>query len=180
MSKARLTSTRRFSKIGVIRKTHGINGEVLVDDFARTSFVVGMSLWVVPPTSEVGHTRIVEITERGDSLLLKLEGVDDLCVAKELGLRSLLAKSEDVDLQDLEMLSEENEFLGILGFSCFDEQYGDVGVIVEIIETKANDILVIDGKYGEILLPIIDETILGVDEKSRRIDIKVLEGLIED
>ncbi len=48
----------------------------------------------------------------------------------------------------------------VLGSRVTDERHGDLGEIVEVIETGANDVWVVEGPLGQVLLPVIDDVVL--------------------
>lgn len=79
----------------------------------------------------------------------------------------------------LEEILEREQEPALLGYMVMSQTYGEVGKVVEYLETKANDCLVVEGKYGEVLLPIIDDVILGINETTGTITVHVLPGLIE-
>ena len=60
--------------------------------------------------------------------------------------------------------------------SVVDEARGVLGEIVEVIVTGANDVWVVDGPFGEVLLPVIDDVVLDVDEEARTAQVRLLAG----
>ena len=52
------------------------------------------------------------------------------------------------------------------------------GIIVEVIVTGANDVWVVQGPFGEILIPVIDDVVLGVSEDDGVIVVRLLDGLM--
>ncbi len=67
----------------------------------------------------------------------------------------------------------------VLGFSVIDSQYGPTGAIEEVLEYPHQAVLRILNKGKEILIPITDEIIMGLDRKNRILNIAAPEGLIE-
>jgi 16S rRNA processing protein RimM len=61
-----------------------------------------------------------------------------------------------------------------------DARRGDLGRIEETIVTGANDVWVVHGSYGEILIPVIDEVVIEVDEDDRTVSVTLLPGLLEE
>ncbi|MBK8431635.1 MAG: hypothetical protein IPL28_10250 [Chloroflexi bacterium] len=49
----------------------------------------------------------------------------------------------------------------------------------DTIQTGANDVFVVEGSRGELLLPDIEEVVLKVDAAERRITVRLMEGLVE-
>ena len=80
-------------------------------------------------------------------------------------------------MRDLEGL--DNPLLEI-GRTVVDERHGELGEIREVIETAAHDVWVIDGPYGEVLVPVVDEVIVSYPEAAdEAIRTRVMDGLIE-
>ncbi len=80
------------------------------------------------------------------------------------------------DLPDEVLIENED----LVGYRVTDVDRGDLGVIDEIIVTGANDVWVVHGPLGEVLLPVIDEVVLELDDASRTISVRLLPGLLED
>lgn len=70
-------------------------------------------------------------------------------------------------------------FHEILGFSVFDEEYGDIGTVASVIDYPAQPLFQIMKNGVEILVPIIDEVIKEVDREQKIIRIVAPNGLIE-
>ena len=58
-----------------------------------------------------------------------------------------------------------------------DDQH--LGQLLDVMETKANNVFVVSGQFGEVLLPDIDEVILKIDFEERRIIVHLLPGLLD-
>ena len=56
----------------------------------------------------------------------------------------------------------------------------ELGVLVEVWKQSAQDIWVIDGQFGEILVPAVKKFILNVDMNRHIITVKRMEGLWEE
>ena len=176
--------TNRFIQVGTIRKSHGLSGEVLAAFAGRTSLrnLEGSSVWITPPTDKVHGTIFEHIELLGDSLdaYVTFEGIDSLDYSSSLSRHRLICRREDVPLELIDEIEQKEYAPALLGYSVFSEAYGELGEVSEYLETKANDCLVVQGQYGEVLLPIIDEVILSIDEDARRIVVYVLPGLIDE
>ena len=86
-----------------------------------------------------------------------------------------------VDSENISEL-EENEFYfhEIIGCRVFDENNMQLGEVVEILTPGANDVWVIKGENGkEILIPYIADVVKNVDVQNKKIDIEIMEGLID-
>lgn len=180
MSSANQNKSSQFVSIGVIKKSHGIDGGVLVKPFARTPFRVGLRVWIIPPTDEVHETRIAHVEDRGSDLFIQFEGVNSLNFSKALSLKTLMVRSADLNPRVLgELRNAKEPAVDVLGYSVNDENHGDLGNVTEIIQTPANDVYVIDGPYGEVLLPVHESVVLRQDDETRHLVVRVLPGTVE-
>jgi 16S rRNA processing protein RimM len=165
-----------FTPVGRIVKTHGLKGEVsvLFESDASLDVLVGVEAWIVPPTPGLRSSRIAGVRPGPKGPIVSLDGVDSIDVARTLSGREILVRTEDVP--DGWLFAEEGE--DIIGFALVDEQHGDLGEITDVIVTGANDVWVVTGPRGEVLVPVIDEVVLDVDADSRAVRVRLLPGLL--
>jgi 16S rRNA processing protein RimM len=167
-----------YVPLGRVVKTHGLKGEVAVAPAGDLPFVFAADtqVWLVPPVAGVSDVYIESVSGREQLPFVKLRNVDDIGVAKSLVGREILARADDLPAAWL----EEPDDSDIAGFSVFDEEHGLLGEVVEVIITGANDVWVVEGPLGEVLLPVIDDVVLSVDDDERRIDVRLLPGLLDE
>jgi len=65
----------------------------------------------------------------------------------------------------------------IIGLQVVTEEGEPLGEVVEILETGANDVYVVQGASGEILLPALRSVIRGIDLDAGRMTVRLMEGL---
>ena len=93
-----------------------------------------------------------------NTLLVKLQGIDDRDAA-------LAFKSKHVAIPREQLPEpEENEYYwsDLIGLDVTNQQQVDLGKVVDVFETGANDVLVVKGNR-ERLIPFIDQVVLEVD-----------------
>ena len=159
--------------IGVIVGAHGVRGELRVapetdfpERFARLEQVS-----VAPPGAA---PRLVKITAArshvGKGLvLLRLEGVDDRDAAE--ALRGAELRIPESDLTALPA-GQYYEFQ-ILGLPVVTEDGRDLGKIIDIIHTGANDVY----ETPLAMIPAIDHIVREVDLEQGRVVVHWVEGL---
>lgn len=135
----------------------------------------GLDVWFVPPPTSVraGHIESVRPGPKGP--LVKISGVDSPEAAYALCGTQMLAKREDIPVEWLE--DAEPEF-DAEGMTVRDDEHGVLGEVVETIVTGANDVWVVEGPFGQVLLPVIDDVVLDIDEDAGEILVYVLPGLM--
>ena len=96
-----------------------------------------------------------------DVLIAKLKGVDDRDAAFALKSKHVAVPREAFPEPD----EGEYYWTDLMGLNVTNQQNVPLGVIADVFETGANDVIVVkDPKNGkERLLPFVDQTILEVD-----------------
>ena len=155
--------------VGRITAPHGIRGEVKVEpltDFPQR-FEAGSRLWLdgTPYTVERGRWQ-----QR--NVILKLRGIDTRNQAEALPGKELLApQAMPIEAEGVYYLHD------ILGARVQETSGAALGELADVFSTGANDVYVVRGPRGEILLPALDDVVLEVDLQARRITVAIPDGL---
>lgn len=164
----------RFLVIGEVLKPHGVRGEVRVMPHTelpeRFTWLERVFLGEDAPRP-VG---VEAVRFHKTWVLLKLAGCDDRDAAEQLrGTLILIPEDEAIPLDEDEYFLYELE-----GLQVVTDEGEELGVLREVIETKANNVFVVDGPRGEVLLPDTDEVIQQIDFENGRITVHLLPGLL--
>lgn len=166
-------------KVGKIVNTHSLKGEVKVissTDFEEERFKKGSKLLITRGNQLIREVVVQSYRNHKNFLLVKFEGIDS--VEKAEKLKNLQIKINSDEVGEL----EENEFYfhQIIGCEVFDENDKNLGEIIDILTPGANDVWVIKGENGrEILIPYIEDVVKKIDITSKKVNIEVMEGLID-
>ena len=166
-------------KVGKIVNTHSLKGEVKVissTDFEEQRFEKGTELLITRGNQVVKEVTVESYRTHRNNLLVKFVGIDSIEEAEKL--KNLQIKIDSDNIGEL----EENEFYfhEIIGCEVFDENGKSLGEISEILTPGANDVWVIKTQNGkEILIPYIEDVVKKIDVENKKIDIEVMEGLID-
>jgi 16S rRNA processing protein RimM len=57
---------------------------------------------------------------------------------------------------------------------------GELGTLDDLFTTAAHDIYVVNGRFGEVLIPAVDEFVVEVDLPGRRMSVDLPEGLVRE
>jgi 16S rRNA processing protein RimM len=167
----------RYVPLGRVSRTHGLHGEVSVIP-AGLPFVLpaGLRVRFVPPVTGVGETAVESVRPGPKGPLVKLAGIDDIDAASRIAGTTIVCRAEDAPPAAI----EAEEAFDATGIVVFDEERGELGIVEDVIETGANDVWVVrGGECGEVLIPVIDDVVLGIDEQERRAEVRLLPGLID-
>ena len=166
-------------KVGKIVNTHSLKGEVKVissTDFEEERFKKGSKLLITRGNQLIREVVVQSYRNHKNFLLVKFEGIDSVEEAEKL--KNLQLKIDSDEVGEL----EENEFYfhQIIGCEVFDENDKNLGEIIDILTPGANDVWVIKGENGkEILIPYIEDVVKKIDITSKKVNIEVMEGLID-
>lgn len=168
-----------FTALARVVKSHGLKGEVAVEPAADLPFVlpVGLEVWFVPPPAGVRTGRIENIRRGPKGPLVKVSGIDAIDAAQKLVGAEIMARTDDLPAGWDEPIEEDAEPIGL---TVTDAERGLLGKVVEVIVTGANDVWVVEGPFGEVLLPVIDDVVLAIDWEAETVQVKLLPGLLPD
>ncbi|MCC6801526.1 MAG: 16S rRNA processing protein RimM [Anaerolineae bacterium] len=165
--------------LGEVLRPHGLRGELrirlLTDDPERIAQLETVYLADNPEPSKATPYRVEGMRMNGDFGLLKLREIPDRTQAERYrGLYVL------VDIEHAVPLEEDEFYLyQLLGLRVETDGGETLGTLVEVLETGANDVYVVDSpRYGEVLIPVIDETIVKTDIDAGVLIVRLPEGLL--
>lgn len=162
-----------FLVVGQVVRPHGVRGDLLVEASSETfrSIQAGGELFL--GASEQPET-VVSLRPHQGRHILHLEGYEDREAAEALrGTKIRIA------LVEAEPLPEGVYYRWqVLGLPVVDQAGRPLGSLIEIIETGANDVYVVERAGApDLLLPAIESVILAVDLEGGAITVAVPEGL---
>lgn len=109
----------------------------------------------------------------GRWVILKLEGCADRNSAEKV--RGELVQ---VPLEEAVPLSEDEYYVyQIVGLEVWTREGKRLGEISEVLFTGANEVYVVKGERGEILVPAIEDVVKEVDLEGGRLIVEPLEGI---
>ena len=169
---AKKSQQARFITIGRILAPWGVRGQLKVE--VTTDFPERFS-----PGSEVfidqKQVHITAVDWSKGRAILKLDSIDTVEEADKL--RGKLMEIHHSQLQTLqEGLYYHFELVGLNVLTTSGEP---VGKITDVLPTAGNDIYVVKGKRGEILIPAVEDIVQSVDIRSRSVIIEPIKGLLD-
>jgi 16S rRNA processing protein RimM len=162
-------------KLGQIQKAHGFKGEVLIhlqvknpgDYKDLESVFVEINQKLIPFFIDS-----LKLTTAGKAIV-KFEDVND-----EAGIKKLVGHALYIPLE--EMTEEEESNLNILiGYQVNDKNMGKLGKISEVYIMPGQELLAMDWKEKEVLIPVSESILLKADHKKKILQVDLPEGLIE-
>ena len=166
----------QLMEIGQIVNTYGIKGFVKVvpftDDYTRFEDLASV---YIETKNSLKSVVIEEVKYSKNLVLLKLKGIDDVNTA-EIYKNCYLK----IDRKDAVKLPEDSYFIvDLIGLEVYTEDNNNLGKIVDVYPTGANDIYVVKNELGkQVLLPAIGEVIKNVDLENKKMIVHLIDGLI--
>jgi len=168
--------------LGEILRPHGIRGEMKMKIFTDHPERLINELKTIylgdkPTEDNADKYKLKSARFHKEALLITLKGVADRNDAE-----TLRGKKVMVDIDNAVPLEEGEYYLHqLIGLSVQTDDHVELGTIREVIETGANDVYVVKGrKFGEILLPAHEETIINIDFEAKMVTMKLPEGLLPE
>jgi len=165
-------------EIADIVGTHGLRGDLKVrlksgdPDLLLTLEHIYLRL----PSGKIVNVAITRQVLHKGRVLLRLQGYDSIDSAEPIvGSQVLLAEDMLPDLSDDEYYWGQLE-----GLQVVDQQRGEVGKLQELLSTAAHDTYVVNGCFGEILIPAVHQFVLEIDLQAGIMQVDLPDGLIPE
>lgn len=168
----------RFLVIGRMLKPHGVRGEMRTTIHTqlpeRFNWLEEVYVGRDPEDESPEPFPVESVRFHKGNALVKLSSFDSREDVEQLRGRWLLVPlAEAIPLEE-----DEIYFYQLEGLAVYTDQEEYLGRLTEVIETGANEVFVVDGPRGQILLPNIEEVVQQVDLEAGKMIITPLSGLL--
>ncbi|NBD34838.1 MAG: 16S rRNA processing protein RimM [Chloroflexi bacterium] len=165
----------RYLAVGRVLRPHGIRGELRVQVFTDfPEHLAEISHVYLGPTYR--RMAIEKVRFHKNRILLKLAGLEDRDAAETFRDQTVYVAMEDaVPLEE-----EEYYHFQVVGMQVETEDGEALGEVVEVLAPPgANDVFVVHGPRGEILIPAIEDAVREIDFDAMRMVIIPMPGLLD-
>lgn len=166
-----------FFALGRIVKPHGIRGEVQVYSYSDVEYFLDYKdIFVQGKYGDKVPQRVIKARiKKGQSVVLTLEGIVNRTQAGSfVGKEIFLDRAKLLPLAEGEYYWHELEGLSVV--SAGGEK---LGILSDVLATGANDVYVLKGDRGEILVPAVDQMVKEIDLKKGIMKVDLPPGLVE-
>jgi 16S rRNA processing protein RimM len=172
------TAEPGFLAIGRVIRPHGVRGDVTVDVYThmpeRFSWLEQIYVSRNVKAADPDVVDVEGVRFHQGRVLLKLSGYDTREDAEGLrGIFLFVPEDEGIPLEENEVFLFDLE-----GLDVYTDEDEYLGVLVEVLETGANDVFIVKGDGGELLIPNTEEAIVEVDLEAKRMVVHILPGLL--
>lgn len=159
-------------KVGYVKKTHGIKGEVVVEFDFPIPENFKLNKWVFLKHDGILIPFMVEWYKilNENSIILRFVNYEDIDSIK------IFISSEFHVESNIEWLSNVKiSFLNLANYKIFDTEQNYLGIIKEVLPIKNNPVVEVDKDNKSVLFPFHENLIQSVDHNSKSIILKLLE-----
>jgi 16S rRNA processing protein RimM len=146
--------------MGRVTAPFGVKGWVKI--YALTAPATNLCdypVWWLGREGDWRETKVVAARAHGSALIAQLEGVADRDAAATLkGMMIAVPRAQLPPVAD-----DEFYWADLIGLRVLNAQQHEFGRVARIVETGANDVLVVDADGHETLIPFIADVIRAVD-----------------
>ena len=165
-----------FLAVGKLLHAHGVHGEMLMEvytDFPER-LVPGMTLYLGSPG---GSLRLSRHRRHQAGLLMTFEGYTTPEAVGQFRNQLLYVRSDDrPPLPEGEYYQHQ-----LLNLRVISDTGEPIGVVREILETGATDVLVVRRPLApEVLIPIVDTFVQAIDLPNGEITVHLIPGMLNE
>ncbi|HLB63176.1 MAG TPA: ribosome maturation factor RimM [Actinomycetota bacterium] len=157
--------------VGRVARSHGVRGEVAVHVLSENPerFEVGSAVYL-----EDGRALTVESARpHGGRLLVLFREIGDRTLAEQLRGRFLVVPETMLpELPEGSWWPHE-----VQGCQVVTDSGRALGTLTEVLFTPANDVWVAKSSEAETLIPVLEDVLVSVDVRGKRIVVRDLPGL---
>lgn len=120
--------------------------------------------WFVERNGEWAQLSVDQVKPHRRGFVAQVDGVDDRDVALRYSGKSIGVEDSTLPA------AGEDEFYwkDLIGLAVEDQEGAVLGEVSGLIETGANDVIVVRGGSGEVLIPFVRHVVITVDLDKRR------------
>ena len=167
---------RSYKNIARVVKTHGSKGEVVVAPLPGLPFLLaeGMRVSLTPPALDRPRfCTVTALREGAQADIVRFSGLDGLGAAERAVGCLVLAAEDDIELGPLDAAYDR-----LIGREVVDARHGRLGAITEVLENPAHDVWVVEGPFGEVLVPVVEAVLDEIPDEGP-ISVHVMDGIVE-
>lgn len=166
-------------EIGEFNKPHGISGEISASFLCESDEINTFSCLIMSQDGIFVPFFMESVRQKNDhTSLIKFDGIDsDKEVKQFSGMKIYVLKDEVEEENDDEDMEDAYSFIG---YSIIDETGTLIGKISNIENSTENYLFIVEQNVGkEIYIPIADEFITDINDKTKTLSMILPAGLLD-
>ena len=152
--------------VGRITRAHGVRGWVRIQSWtAPPENLLAYRPWLLRDGSAWKPVAVHEVDPQPKGLIARLEGTDDRNGADALAGQEIAVPRSCLPAA----AGDEYYWFDLIGLAVRTPDGRELGQVERLLETGANDVLVVHGEDRERLVPFIASVVLEVDLEAGRL-----------
>ncbi len=173
MVKSQAGELENYFAVGKIHRAHGIRGDVSVEMWTDRidRFEVGNQLWSLKDGEP--YPLVIQVVRKSTrGLIIKFEGMATRDDAEKLAGAEIAVSMEDRGAPEFGTYYVSD----LIGCRVVCDDGRELGRISEVISQPHHDLYLVDGQYGEIIVPVVREFIQEIDIDQRCVIVRKMEA----
>ncbi|NGM74143.1 ribosome maturation factor RimM [Sphingobacterium sp. SGL-16] len=162
--------------IGYVSKTRGLKGEVQLffefEDYNELDLDV---IFLEVNKKLVPYFVDTIKLQKNSTAYATFEDVDHIDKAQALVRRKVYLPNDKMPERD----PDDFRWTDLVGFLVIDEEHGELGEIIEVHEMPQQFIATVDMDGKDLMFPLSEDLILGIDAEEEIIEVNLPEGLVD-
>jgi 16S rRNA processing protein RimM len=154
--------------MGRVAAPFGVKGWVKIQPFTEyVDSLLDYDVWWLGRNGQFKEVELLEAQPHNKTLVARLEGVEDRDQAAALQGQEVAVPRAELPETD----ADEYYWNDLIGLQVKNLQGDDLGVVDHLMETGANDVLVVVKGERERLIPFVSQVVKTVDLGAGRIEV---------
>jgi 16S rRNA processing protein RimM len=172
------TEEEELIPVGTVAGTHGLRGDLKIRLLSGdpSPLLEAGQIFLRNARGEISSHAPERRSVHKKHILLRFSGLTGIEAAAELVGCDVLIRLADLP----ELAEEEYYWFELEGLTVADRSRGELGTLDDFFPTAAHDIYVVNGPFGEILIPAIEGFIVEIDLAGRQMVVDLPEGLVPE
>lgn len=162
--------------VGRVARPHGVRGELrVVPDTDFPQRLLTLREAVLLKEEQATAVQIEAVRPHGSDFLVKIDGIKSVEQAQAWrGALVAVPRADTVPLPP-----GRYYVFDVLGLRVETESGRVLGTVSRILRTGGNDVYVVRGASGEVLIPAVSSVVVSIDVAAGKMVIRPMEGLLE-
>lgn len=155
--------------MGRVASAFGIKGWVKIQPFSEyVDSLLGYKIWYMGHENGPWHeVKVIECEAHDRTLAAQFSDCPDRTAAEKLKGFLIAVPRSSLPKQD----ESEYYWTDLIGMTVVNETGEMLGTVAELLETGANDVLIVRGHGPDVLIPFLDSVIKHVDMAAKTIEV---------
>lgn len=162
--------------IGKITGTHHLKGAVKANiSLSSPEIIIGERVMIEKTDGQKKILNVKKLSNLvGDKVVIEFEEITNKTEGNLLA-GSLIKVNRDI----LGMAEDEYLLEDLLGMNVITTENENIGKVIDVFDTAAHDIIVVEDENTETLIPNIENFVKDIDFEKNEIQVEILDGMRE-